>query len=560
MINSVFEIDILFISANFNQWDTYLKPINHRITPVDHPDILLEIVSHRQFSLIIYDNSLEKLTIQLIQNILHASILNRNIPLLFIGSIEAYQAQLPTSANLSTIIDILPTPIIAPIFQQKIELFCQHYQATRQQRRQLVKIRQQEAQIIRLEAQLERYKTYLDVQIKKRTVELENHNKMLRHTLTQQEVMASALHEAETRYREIFENATEGIFQTTPQGQYLRCNPALARIYGYESPESLMANLSDIEHQLYLDPIRRREFISALEHHDIVIDFESQIRRKDGTIIWIKENARVVRDETQAIVYYEGLVEDITARKEAEANLRHINQASDRFVPHRLLSLLNKESITDLELNDCVQRQLTIMFMDIRAFTTLSEQMNPAENFQFLNDFLSHMAPIIQQHQGFIDKYLGDGIMALFENGTDAVEACVNILHKLTVYNDQRTQQNLPSINIGIGLNTGDVMVGMVGYAKRLDGTVIGDAVNVAARIEQLTKTYQRPLLISESCRQSLSHPWQSLTRFVNTVQVKGKLQPTAIYEVKPSPDMSSSFKQPQQIFTNNHHQPYSHH
>ncbi|MEG4496229.1 EAL domain-containing protein [Microcoleus sp. F10-C6] len=132
-----------------------------------------------------------------------------------------------------------------------------------------------------------------------------------------------ALQQAEEKYRSIFENAIEGIFQTTPDGRYLSANPALARIYGYDSAAELIANIHDIDHQLYLDPNRRVEFLRAIEKHGFVSEFESQVYRADGTTIWVSENGRAVRDAGGNLLYYEGTVEDITLRKIAEEKLVH---------------------------------------------------------------------------------------------------------------------------------------------------------------------------------------------------------------------------------------------
>jgi sigma-B regulation protein RsbU (phosphoserine phosphatase) len=127
---------------------------------------------------------------------------------------------------------------------------------------------------------------------------------------------------AQEKYRSIFENSVSGIFQTSPEGRYLNVNPALARIYGYGSTEELMSRISDIARLLYVDPNRRAEFIKLMQEQGVVKEFESQIHRKDGSVIWISENAREVRNADGKIEYYEGMVEDITARKEAEEKLR----------------------------------------------------------------------------------------------------------------------------------------------------------------------------------------------------------------------------------------------
>lgn len=127
---------------------------------------------------------------------------------------------------------------------------------------------------------------------------------------------------ADRTHRAFFDHAIEGIFRTTSDGRYLDANPALARIYGYESPEALITGLTNIAGQLYVDPRRREEFHALMQDHDAVRDFVSKIRRRDGSIIWISENARAVRDWTGRLVFYEGTVEDVTARIETEEALR----------------------------------------------------------------------------------------------------------------------------------------------------------------------------------------------------------------------------------------------
>jgi diguanylate cyclase (GGDEF)-like protein/PAS domain S-box-containing protein len=139
--------------------------------------------------------------------------------------------------------------------------------------------------------------------------------------ITERKHAEDELRQAEQKYRSIFENAVEGIFQTSPEGHYVTVNPMLAKIYGYDSPEELIDSICDIEHQLYVRPSRRFQFKRLLEEQDAVWAFESQVYRKDGSIIWISENARAIRDETGQLLGYEGTVEDITRRKQAEAEI-----------------------------------------------------------------------------------------------------------------------------------------------------------------------------------------------------------------------------------------------
>ncbi|MBI3411063.1 MAG: PAS domain S-box protein [Planctomycetes bacterium] len=139
--------------------------------------------------------------------------------------------------------------------------------------------------------------------------------------ITERHRAEEALQASEAKYRAIFDNAVEGLFQTTPSGTFLSLNPALARIYGFESPEEVIAHFEDIGHQLYVDPHRRQEFVRQIDAHGAVKGFEFEIWRKDGTRAWVAESTRAVRDVAGNLLWYEGTVEDITERKRAERAL-----------------------------------------------------------------------------------------------------------------------------------------------------------------------------------------------------------------------------------------------
>ncbi|MFA6121169.1 MAG: adenylate/guanylate cyclase domain-containing protein [Sideroxydans sp.] len=223
----------------------------------------------------------------------------------------------------------------------------------------------------------------------------------------------------------------------------------------------------------------------------------------------------------------------IIAHQQALSLLQQTEVAYSRLVPHQLLNLLQAKSIVDVKLGDQVERKMTILFSDIRDFTPLSESMTPAENFAFINSYLSQMEPVISRHHGIIDKYIGDAIMALFEqSGDDAVRGAIAMLERLSFYNAGRARAGYHGIHIGIGLNTGRVMIGTVGGVNRMDSTVIGDAVNLAARLEEATKTYNTPLIISQNTLYDLADPNAYQIRFLDRIRVKGKSQPLSIYEV----------------------------
>jgi PAS domain S-box-containing protein len=133
------------------------------------------------------------------------------------------------------------------------------------------------------------------------------------------ETSLNELQEAEAKYRGMFDNAVEGIYQSTPDGRYLTVNAALARLYGYDEPEELISQVSDIQNEIYVDPAMREQFRTEIERDGFVRGLEYQVRRRDGRVIWISESARTVYDDAGDIRYYEGFIDDITARKEAEA-------------------------------------------------------------------------------------------------------------------------------------------------------------------------------------------------------------------------------------------------
>ncbi len=236
----------------------------------------------------------------------------------------------------------------------------------------------------------------------------------------------------------------------------------------------------------------------------------------------------------------EKLQREINERKQKEKALHksqrellYTNRAYERFVPREFLRHLNKKNIIDVELGNNVEQKMSVLFADIRSFTTISERMTPEETFKLLNSYLSQIGPLVRNHRGFIDKYIGDAIMALFDiEADDAVKAAIAMLHKLSAYNVGRNKAGYEPLQIGIGINTGDLMLGTIGEHNRMEGTVISDAVNLAARLEGLTKFYGAPLLISEYTYYRLKDPSRYTTRYIDRVQVKGKTQPVVIYSV----------------------------
>ena len=213
--------------------------------------------------------------------------------------------------------------------------------------------------------------------------------------------------------------------------------------------------------------------------------------------------------------------------------ISRINEANSRFVPDQFLEFLGKDSIEDIKLGDQVQKEMTILFSDIRSFTSISEEMTPKENFDFLNKYLGCMEPVIRTNHGFIDKYIGDSIMALFsDNVENAINAAINIRQKLTEFNAEMRKNGKSEIDNGIGIHTGNLMLGVIGGEGRIDGTVISDAVNLSSRLEGLTKIYGAPIIISEDAFIRISDPGKYNYRFLDLVKVKGKKIAVYIFEI----------------------------
>jgi len=196
--------------------------------------------------------------------------------------------------------------------------------------------------------------------------------------VSSQHALLQARQQAEERYRSIFEHASEGIFQTTVEGRYLAANPALARLYGYPSPEALMCSLDDIGRQLYVKSSQRERFRQLMEVHGEVLNFESEVYRADGTRLWISENAHVVRDGEGRALYYEGTVQDISERRRYQEELeRQANHDMLTGLPNRILLADRVEQA--IARADRLGYYLAVVFIDL-------------DNFKFINDSLGHGA------------------------------------------------------------------------------------------------------------------------------------------------------------------------
>jgi len=234
---------------------------------------------------------------------------------------------------------------------------------------------------------------------------------------------------AEEKYRSIFENATEGIFQTTPDGSHISANPTLARIYGYSSPNEMMHALTDIERQVYVKSSRRQEFLELINKHDAVSKFESQIYRQDGSVIWISENARTVRDASGNLLYYEGSIEDITERKQAEEHIRTLNAELEQRVNQRTAALRrsNEELASEIAERKAAQEEIRRLNAQLEQRVVERTAQLEAANKE-LEAFSYSVSHDLRTPLRSIDGFS----QALLEDYTDKLDATgQNYLHRV---------------------------------------------------------------------------------------------------------------------------------
>lgn len=201
------------------------------------------------------------------------------------------------------------------------------------------------------------------------------------------------------------------------------------------------------------------------------------------------------------------------------------------FVPHQFLERLNK-SLVDIELGDHVQREMTVLFSDIRDFTKVSETMTPEETYNFINRYLQYVEPAINKNNGFIDKYIGDAVMALFDSPEDGLQAAFDIQRNVDQLNQDHRDEKYGPIESPIGLHVGSLMLGIVGVKKRMQGTVISHAVNLASRLQGLARDYGCHIIASEEFIKKLKMNPPAQNRFLGKIRVKGIQNESSIFEL----------------------------
>lgn len=224
--------------------------------------------------------------------------------------------------------------------------------------------------------------------------------------------------------------------------------------------------------------------------------------------------------------------DELLARIQTHLSLRKIYSATGKFVPFEFLNAIGHDQITNVNLGDHSLVEVSVLFADIREYTRISESMTPTENFNFVNAFVGRMGPVIQEHHGFVNQYLGDGIMAIFPTSPqNAIEAATGMARKLREYNVELEAEGKEALRMGIGLHSGPLIMGIIGDEHRSDPATIADTVNTSSRLEGLTKYYKANVIVSEECLNDYSEQEKRNFRFLGNVQLKGKTNAISIYE-----------------------------
>ncbi len=343
---------------------------------------------------------------------------------------------------------------------------------------------QMEEVVARIESHLALWR--LRRQLQQQQQELQAQNDRLQQEIYERQQAELALRQAEENYRSIVENAVEGIYQITPHGRYLSANPSLAKLLGYESPTALMAQITNISQQLYVEPSRLAELAAYLQRYDFISEFESQVYRQDGSKIWIAENVRCVRDDQGGLRYYEGMVQDISDRRQTEAELRRERQKTERLLlnilPQPIAQRLKGKQQTIAD--DFAE--VTVLFADIVDFTQLSAHTSPTQLIEMLNDIFSAFDQIAEQYGLEKIKTIGDAYMAAAglpvprpDHALAVAEAALEMQQAITRFCHGEGE----NFQLRIGINTGPVIAGVIGI-KKFTYDLWGDTVNVASRME----------------------------------------------------------------------------
>lgn len=331
----------------------------------------------------------------------------------------------------------------------------------------------------------------------------------------------------------ILESLSNGVISVNGSRKIEKCNAVALKTFGVP-PEKIIGQFADLyfrgDNHWIVDSLRR---VIATNEPDNYIDAE--IVNAEGKKISINMAIAPLRDSQNKPIGGLLVFEDLTSSKRLKSTLARY---MTKEVADQLIS--NEETALGGQM-----KELTILFSDIRSFTTISEKLGPQATVAMLNEYFTMMVDIVFHHGGILDKFIGDAMLAVFgapfatgEDPDKAVTTAIEMYRALRPFNQQRAEKGLDKVQIGVGINTDEVLVGNIGSLKRMDYTVIGDGVNLASRLEGANKYYETSILISENTFKKLKYRYRS--REVDRIRVKGKELPVRIFEILDHFDITS--------------------
>ncbi len=330
----------------------------------------------------------------------------------------------------------------------------------------------------------------------------------------------------ERNYNEsILKSLSNGVLTLDAEQHLIKANEAALRLFDWRLDEVIEQPIATLlpepENAWVLDALAKTV---ASGEVDIAVD--AGLRLRGGGTASVNFSTVPLIDVNDRAIGYMLVMEDITREKRVKATMARYmtKEVADKLLESGEEALGGTAQVA------------SVLFSDIRRFTTISEELGARETVSMLNEYFTDMIDVVFSHGGILDKYIGDALMALFgtpfpgeRDADNAVRTANDMLSVLTQLNQRRRLQNKPPIEIGIGISTGELVAGNIGSPKRMDYTVIGDTVNLAARLESATKYYGVPILLSELTAASLVDPWR--LRQVDLIRVKGRVEPVAVYE-----------------------------
>jgi adenylate cyclase len=332
-------------------------------------------------------------------------------------------------------------------------------------------------------------------------------------------------------HENILDSMDNGVIALDFEGKIITFNAAAAKILAIPSGQALGRYYPEIFFGLEDNDEFNDVLINVIDTRETFMYREVTFVRDDGEAIPLGITSSLLKDERGEDY---GVVSVFSDLREAKKR-QFLQETLTRYVTRQVVDLI-LEHPEDIIL-DGEEREASVLFCDIRGFTTFSEKMAPKELVRMLREYFSLMVEAVFSQQGTVDKFIGDCVMAIFgaptpqdDHAERAVCTALAMRDAVEIFNERRIQEGVEPIRIGVGINTGNVVVGNIGSEQRLEYTAIGDAVNLASRLEGINKQYGSSIMISESSANRLSD--EIVLRELDEVRVKGKREPVKIYEV----------------------------